>query len=105
MYEPARAEGLPAPGVDQLASYVELQQPPCRAAMQGLTGLPCLTLPCLTSPSPPLQYTVNFLNLLIDQNRIEALDEICESFEKSYCALTDTQVGAGSGGRGAGGFW
>ncbi|KAI7842461.1 hypothetical protein COHA_003817 [Chlorella ohadii] len=38
------------------------------------------------------QYTVNFLNLLIDQNRIEALDEICESFEKSYCALTDTQV-------------
>lgn len=39
------------------------------------------------------QYTVNFLNLLIDQNRVEALEDICESFEKSYCALTDTQVG------------
>ncbi|KAI3427053.1 hypothetical protein D9Q98_006994 [Chlorella vulgaris] len=38
------------------------------------------------------QYTVNFLNLLIDQNRVEALEDICESFEKSYCALTDTQV-------------
>ena len=38
------------------------------------------------------QYTTNFLNLLIDQNRIEALENICESFEKSYCALTDTQV-------------
>lgn len=40
------------------------------------------------------QYTVNFLNLLIDQSRVEALEEICESFEKSYCKLTDTQVGA-----------
>jgi F-type H+-transporting ATPase subunit delta len=38
------------------------------------------------------QYTVNFLSLLIDQSRIEALEQICESFEKSYCQLTDTQV-------------
>jgi len=38
------------------------------------------------------QYTTNFLNLLIDQSRVEALESICESFEKSYCALTDTQV-------------
>lgn len=49
-----------------------------------------LTPPAL--PPPPPQYTVNFLNLLIDQSRIEALEPICESFEKSYCALTDTQV-------------
>lgn len=62
---------------------------------------PSLTLPCLSAPTPlPPQYTVNFLNLLIDQNRIEALDEICESFEKSYCALTDTQVGVGCWGTG-----
>ena len=40
------------------------------------------------------QYTTNFLNLLIDQSRVEALESICESFEKSYCALTDTQVRA-----------
>ncbi|KAL4444158.1 hypothetical protein ABPG75_011895 [Micractinium tetrahymenae] len=38
------------------------------------------------------QYTTNFLNLLIDQNRIDALEEICEVFETSYCQLTDTQV-------------
>ena len=38
------------------------------------------------------QYTTNFLNQLSDQNRIEALENICESFEKSYCTLTDTQV-------------
>ena len=56
--------------------------------------VPCHLLDSVCLPSAPncAQYTVNFLNLLIDQNRIEALDEICESFEKSYCALTDTQV-------------
>jgi hypothetical protein len=49
------------------------------------------------------QYTLNFLNLLVDTNRIDAIDEICESFETSYCALTDTQVrehGCGCGKRG-----
>jgi hypothetical protein len=51
------------------------------------------------------QYTVNFLSLLIDQSRIEALEQICESFEKSYCQLTDTQVcrqHIGAGGKGGG---
>jgi F-type H+-transporting ATPase subunit delta len=38
------------------------------------------------------EYTVNFLNLLIDQNRIEAISEICEAFETRYCELTDTMV-------------
>jgi F-type H+-transporting ATPase subunit delta len=38
------------------------------------------------------KYTVNFLNLLIDQNRIDAIEEICEAFETKYCTLTDTQV-------------
>ena len=38
------------------------------------------------------QYTVNFLNLLIDANRIDAINEICEAFESKYCDLTDTQV-------------
>lgn len=37
-------------------------------------------------------YTVNFLNLLIDQNRFDAIEEICEAFETKYCSLTDTQV-------------
>lgn len=37
-------------------------------------------------------YTVNFLNLLIDQNRIDAIVEICDAFEAKYCQLTDTQV-------------
>ena len=37
-------------------------------------------------------YTLNFLNLLVDQNRIEALEEIVEAFEAKYCQLTDTQV-------------
>lgn len=37
-------------------------------------------------------YTVNFLNLLIDQNRIDAISEICEAFETRYCQLTDTTV-------------
>lgn len=37
-------------------------------------------------------YTVDFLNLLIDQNRIDAISEICEAFETRYCQLTDTTV-------------
>lgn len=37
-------------------------------------------------------YTVNFLNLLIDQGRIEAISEICDAFESKYCELTDTMV-------------
>lgn len=38
------------------------------------------------------KYTVNFLSLLIDQGRIDAIGEICEAFESKYCELTDTQV-------------
>ena len=38
------------------------------------------------------QYTVNFLNLLIDQNRIDAISEVCDAFEAKYCQLTDTMV-------------
>ena len=37
-------------------------------------------------------YTVNFLYLLIDQNRVDAITEICDAFETKYCAMTDTQV-------------
>lgn len=38
------------------------------------------------------KYTVNFLNLLIDKDRIVAIEEILEAFEKTYCSMTDTQV-------------
>ena len=38
--------------------------------------------------------TVTFLNLVLDKDRLMALEEICESFEKRYCQLTDTQVPA-----------
>ena len=39
-------------------------------------------------------YTMNFLNLLVQKDRLPLLDEICESFEEQYCKLTDTQVSA-----------
>lgn len=38
------------------------------------------------------KYTTNFLNLLVDKDRIEAIEEIIDAFEKTYCKLTDTQV-------------
>ena len=38
------------------------------------------------------KYTTNFLNLLIDTDRIQAIEEILDAFEKTYCNLTDTQV-------------
>jgi len=38
------------------------------------------------------QYTINFLNLLVEKDRMALLDEIVESFEEQYCKLTDTQV-------------
>ncbi len=40
-------------------------------------------------------YTMNFLNLLVQKDRLSLLDEICESFEEQYCKLTDTQVRIG----------
>ncbi|GBF98293.1 F-type H+-transporting ATPase subunit delta [Raphidocelis subcapitata] len=38
------------------------------------------------------KFTSNFLNLLVEKDRLNLLDEICESFEEQYCELTDTQV-------------
>jgi F-type H+-transporting ATPase subunit delta len=36
--------------------------------------------------------TVNFLNLLMDKDRIGAIDQVFEAFEQTYCKLTETQV-------------
>lgn len=48
------------------------------------------------------KYTTNFLNLLVAKDRVNLLEEICESFEEQYCELTDTQVRRrSSGGRAA----
>jgi hypothetical protein len=41
------------------------------------------------------QYTNNFLNLLVQKDRLGLLEEICQEFEELYCKLTDTQVRAG----------
>lgn len=38
------------------------------------------------------KYTTNFLNILVEKDRVNLLNEICESFEEQYCVLTDTQV-------------
>jgi hypothetical protein len=38
------------------------------------------------------QYTINFLNLLVEKDRLNLVPEICESFEELFCELTDTQV-------------
>lgn len=49
------------------------------------------------------KYTTNFLNLLVAKDRMNLLNEICESFEEQYCTLTDTQVrGAGNEGQACG---
>jgi hypothetical protein len=37
-------------------------------------------------------YTSNFLNVLVQKDRLNLLPEIVESFEEQYCELTDTQV-------------
>uniref|UniRef100_A0A7S3R7V4 Uncharacterized protein n=1 Tax=Dunaliella tertiolecta TaxID=3047 RepID=A0A7S3R7V4_DUNTE len=37
-------------------------------------------------------YTNNFLNLLVEKDRMHLIYDICESFEAQYCELTDTQV-------------
>eukprot|EP00884_Botryococcus_braunii_P021866 jgi/Botrbrau1/8363/Bobra.0046s0024.1 len=38
------------------------------------------------------EVTVNFVSLLIDNDRLVAYAEIFDSFEQQYCNLTDTQV-------------
>ena len=35
---------------------------------------------------------MNFLGLLVDNDRLVAADEVFVAFEKLYCGLTDTQV-------------
>lgn len=37
-------------------------------------------------------YVLNFLNILIDQDRLVNADTIFSAFESRYCELTDTQV-------------
>jgi ATP synthase F1 delta subunit len=37
-------------------------------------------------------YTTNFLMLLVEKNRIDAIADIIAAFEELYCRLTDTQV-------------
>ena len=41
--------------------------------------------------------TTNFLYLLVDKQRLEAIEEIADAFETEYCKLTDTQVGLAEG--------
>mmetsp|Transcript_17122 Transcript_17122/g.47778 ORF Transcript_17122/g.47778 Transcript_17122/m.47778 type:complete len:225 (+) Transcript_17122:131-805(+) len=38
------------------------------------------------------EYTLNFLNLLVDRQRMDCIDQVMQSFETKYCELTDTQV-------------
>ena len=38
------------------------------------------------------EYFVNFLNILIDQDRLVSGEAIFDAFEKRYSELTDTQV-------------
>ncbi|KAK9806114.1 hypothetical protein WJX72_002116 [[Myrmecia] bisecta] len=38
------------------------------------------------------QYTINFLGLLLQQDRMMAIETIFTAFELQYCRLTDTQV-------------
>ena len=35
---------------------------------------------------------VNFVNLLIDKHRVDAVEDVFAAFEEEYCTLTDTQV-------------
>ncbi|KIY92405.1 F-type H+-transporting ATPase subunit delta [Monoraphidium neglectum] len=41
-------------------------------------------------------YTGNFLNVLVQKDRLNLLPEIVESFEEQYCELTDTQAAPSS---------
>ena len=38
------------------------------------------------------EYTLNFLNLLVDKQRMDCMSDVIEAFEAKYCELTDTQV-------------
>jgi len=37
-------------------------------------------------------FSVNFLSLLVDKQRITAVTDICDEFESIYCEVTDTEV-------------
>lgn len=63
-----------------------------------------LTNPCVSAPKKKEllkrlgaeagldSSTLNFLGLLVDNDRLVAADEVFVAFEKVYCGLTDTQV-------------
>ena len=38
------------------------------------------------------EYTLNFLNLLVDRQRMDIVSDVIEAFETKYCEITDTQV-------------
>lgn len=40
------------------------------------------------------EYTVNFLNLLVDKQRMDCVEQVISAFEAEYCKLTNTQVRA-----------
>eukprot|EP00191_Tetraselmis_sp_GSL018_P005422 CAMPEP_0177599838 /NCGR_PEP_ID=MMETSP0419_2-20121207/13241_1 /TAXON_ID=582737 /ORGANISM="Tetraselmis sp., Strain GSL018" /LENGTH=261 /DNA_ID=CAMNT_0019092667 /DNA_START=165 /DNA_END=951 /DNA_ORIENTATION=- len=37
-------------------------------------------------------FTTNFLNLLVDKQRMDSMEDVMKAFETKYCELTDTQV-------------
>ena len=38
------------------------------------------------------KHTTNFLNLLLDSDRLVAMEQIFDEFQAAYCRLTDTQA-------------
>ncbi len=38
------------------------------------------------------KHTLNFLNLLLDSDRLVAMEQIFDAFQTAYCRLTDTQA-------------
>ena len=40
------------------------------------------------------KHTLNFLNLLLDSDRLVAVESIFDEFQAAYCRLTDTQARA-----------
>lgn len=77
-----------------LAGRPGLRLPPaCAAIVPRLPGVGRLQVLARISKEAGFnKYTQNFLNLLVKKDRVNLLDEICESFEEQYCTLTDTQV-------------
>jgi len=38
------------------------------------------------------KHTLNFMNLLLDSDRLVAMEQIFDAFQTAYCRLTDTQA-------------